>query len=108
MYRWMIPGQHKLDIPFGVELRADNRWVQYAKLLPWDKIEALYSVNFNEAKGQVAKTSRLAFGALFIQWRLGLTDEETVNQIRENPSMQFFLGFEAYTTEKPFDKTALR
>jgi len=107
MYRWVIPGQHKLDLPFGVELRTDNRWVQYANLLPWDKIEALYSVNFNEAKGQVAKASRLAFGALFIQWRLGLTDEETVNQIRENPSMQFFLGFEAYTTEKPFDKTLL-
>ena len=107
MYRWVIPGQHKLDLPFGVELRADNRWVQYAKLMPWDKIEALYSVNFKEARGQVAKPSRLAFGALFIQWRLDLTDEETVDQIRENPSMQFFCGFEAYTTEKPFDKTLL-
>jgi hypothetical protein len=30
---------------------------------------------------------RLAFGALFIKQRLGLTDEETVEQIRENPYM---------------------
>ncbi|MDR0490154.1 MAG: IS5 family transposase [Oscillospiraceae bacterium] len=107
MYRRVIPGQHRLDIPFGVELRTDNRWVQYAAIMPWEKIEALYSVSFNEPKGQVAKSSRLAFGALFIQWRLGVTDEETVDQIRENPSMQFFCGFESYTTAKPFDSSLM-
>ena len=107
MYRWTIPGQHRLDLPFGVELRTDNRWVQYASIMPWEKIEALYSANFKEMKGQVAKPSRLVFGALFIQWRLGLTDEETVNQIRENPSIQFFCGFESYTTEKPFDTSLM-
>jgi len=94
-------------MPFGVELRSDNRWVHYSRIMPWEKIEALYSANFNEVKGQVAKPSRLAFGALFIQWRLGLTDEETVEQIRENPSIQFFCGFESYTTEKPFDSSLM-
>jgi len=107
MYRWTVPGQDRLDIPFGVELRTDNRWVQFARIMPWEKIEALYSANFNEVKGQVAKPSRLAFGALFVQWRLGLTDEETVDQIRENPSIQYFCGYESYTTEKPFDKTLM-
>ena len=87
MYRWTVPGQHRLDVPFGVELRTDYRWVQFARIMPWEKIEAIYSANFDEAKGQVAKPSRLAFGALFVQWRLGLTDEETVDQIRENPSI---------------------
>jgi hypothetical protein len=107
MYRSVIPGQHRLDIPFGVELRADNRWVQYARIMPWEKIDRLYSENFDEPRGQIAKPSRLAFGALFIQWRLRLTDEETVDQIRENPSMQFFCGNEAYTTEKPFDTSLM-
>jgi len=36
---------------------------------------------------------RLAFGALFIKQRLGLTNEETVEQIRENAYMQFLLDF---------------
>jgi hypothetical protein len=107
MYRWVLPGQHKLEIPFGVELRTDNRWVQFARIMPWDKIERIYSTNFTEVKGQVAKPSRLAFGALFIQWRLGLTDEETVEQIRENPSIQYFCGFDSYTTEKPFDSSLM-
>jgi hypothetical protein len=31
----------------------------------------------------------LAFGALFIKQRLGLTDEETVKQIRENAYMEY-------------------
>jgi len=107
MYRRTVPGQHRLEVPFGVELRTDNRWVQFARIMPWEKIEALYSANFTEAKGQVSKPSRLAFGALFVQWRLGLTDEETVDQIRENPSIQFFCGYESYTTEKPFDKSLM-
>ena len=107
MYRRVIPGQYKLDIPFGVELRTDNRWVQLAGLMPWEKIDELYSANFESENGQVSKPSRLAFGALYIQRKLSLTDDETVNQIRENPSMQFFCGFDAYTTEKPFDSSLM-
>ena len=34
---------------------------------------------------------------LFIKQRLGLTDEECVEQIRENPYMQFILGFAGYS-----------
>jgi IS5 family transposase len=46
---------------------------------------------------------RLAFGALFIKQRLGLIDEETVEQIRVNAYMQFFLGFAGYSSKAPFD-----
>ena len=107
MYRRVIPGQDRLDLPFGVELRTDNRWVQFAAIMPWEKIERLYQANFTELRGQIAKPSRLAFGALFVQWRLGITDEETVDQIRENPSIQYFCGFESYTTVKPFDSSLM-
>ncbi len=50
---------------------------------------------------------RLAFGALFIKHRLGLTDEETVEQIRENAYMQFFLGFAGYSSKPPFDPSMM-
>jgi hypothetical protein len=50
---------------------------------------------------------RLAFGALFIKQRLGLTDEETVEQIRENAYMQFFLGFAGYSSKPPFDPSMM-
>jgi len=50
---------------------------------------------------------RLAIGALFIRQRLGLTDEETVEQIRENAYMRFFLGFAGYSSKAPFDSSMM-
>jgi len=40
----------------------------------------------------------MEFGALFIKQRLGLSNEETVEQIRENAYIQFFLGFVGYSS----------
>jgi hypothetical protein len=37
----------------------------------------------------------LAFGELFIEQRLGLTDEETVGQIRDNAYMHFASALQA-------------
>ena len=107
MYRREAIGQQKLGIPFGVELRADNRWVKLAGRMPWEEIEERYSKNFTASDGQQAKSGRLAFGALYIQNRLAITDEETVAQIMETPSMQYFCGYETYTTHKPFDASLM-
>jgi len=107
MYRRAMIGQQKLDIPFGVELNADNRWVKLASLFPWEKIEECYARNFKSEKGEVAKSGRLAFAALYIQHRLNLVDAEVVEQISENPPMQYFCGFDNYSTEKPFDSSLM-
>jgi hypothetical protein len=50
---------------------------------------------FSPTTDASAKPVWLAFGALLIRQRLGLTDEENVEQIRENAYMQFFLGLPA-------------
>jgi IS5 family transposase len=47
------------------------------------------------------------FGALFIKPRLGLSDEETVEQNRENAYMQFFLSFAGYSSKTPFDPSMM-
>lgn len=51
--------------------------------MPWEELEAAYAPQFNPTTGAPAKPVSLAFGALFIKQRLGLTDEETVEQISE-------------------------
>jgi hypothetical protein len=107
MYRRKMVGQQKLEIPYNIELDPSNRWVKASAIMPWEKIEEQYDENFVSGSGQIPLTSRLAFGALYIQARLSLTDEETVAQIQENPSMQFFCGFDEYTTEKPFDASMM-
>ncbi|NBO66446.1 MAG: transposase [Acidobacteria bacterium] len=58
---------------------------------------------FNLMVCALAKPVRVAFGALFSMQRLGLSDEEIVEQIREKASMQFFVGFVGYSSKVPFD-----
>jgi hypothetical protein len=50
---------------------------------------------------------RLAFGVLFIKQSLGLTDDETVEQIRENAYLQYFLGVAGYSRKVPFDPSMI-
>jgi hypothetical protein len=91
-------------LPFGGRLRSDNRWVVLAKLIPWKDIEKLYSKNFSSnGMGAPAKPARMALGALIIKERLGASDEETVEQITENPYLQYFLGLSEYSNNTLFD-----
>jgi hypothetical protein len=79
-----------------------------AKLIPWEAIEKRYAKNFSgEGIGAPAKPVRLALGSLIIKEKLGLTDRETVMQIQENPYIQYFLGFESYYDEEPFDPSLM-
>jgi transposase, IS5 family len=91
-------------LPFSGKLRSDNRWVKLAKFIPWEEFESAYSKSLsNSSLGPPAKSVRIALGALIIKERLGSTDEETVEQIRENPYLQYFLGYKEYKDEQPFD-----
>ena len=103
MYRHENYEQLKLDLPFGVTLNQDSRWVQLAALIPWKEIDQEYCERFTSDGGQIAKSSRLAFGALYIQTAEGFTDEQTRRNIQENPYLQYFCGFESYNLESPFD-----
>ncbi|MBU8913032.1 MAG: IS5 family transposase [Spirochaetales bacterium] len=94
-------------LSFGGRLRSDNRWVRLAKLVPWAEIESHYAELFNERIGAPAISARVAVASLIIKEKLGLSDEETVEQIRENPYLQYFLGYEAYTDEAPFDPSMM-
>jgi len=93
-------------MPFGGKLRSDNRWVKLAKLIPWEEIENIYSSNLaGTGYGAPALSARIALGALIIKERLSASDEETVEQIRENPYLQYFLGLSEYSDEAVFHPT---
>ena len=91
------------ELPFGGSLAIENRWVMMATLVPWSEYEEEYAQNFTPETGAPAKSFRMAFGALIIKEKLGLSDRETVEQIRENPYLQYFLGCKSYQYEAPFD-----
>ena len=50
---------------------------------------------------------RMALGALIIKEKLGISDRSTVEQIRENPYLQYFIGQSSYSNELPFDPSLL-
>ena len=58
-------------------------------------------------KGAPAKSFRMALGALIIKEKLGISNRETVEQIRENPYLQYFIGQLSYSNELPFDPSLL-
>lgn len=89
--------------PKGLTMNPENRWVKKAALIPWSVLEDEYAALFESDKGNVAKPFRMAFGALLIQQTYGYSDEETVDQIQENPYLQFFVGLSGYQKQPPFE-----
>jgi transposase, IS5 family len=105
MYRKESPHQTKFAdfyLPFSGQLSPSNRWVILAGQIPWQQIERDYSSLFSTQEGCPALSARIAFGALIIKERLGTSDRETLEQIRENPYLQYFLGLGEYRDETPF------
>ena len=94
-------------LPFSGHLDAENRWVQLARLVPWQLAEEIYLEELCEDFGQPIVPARVALGALLIKERLGLTDRETVSAIQENPYLQFFIGLQEFTQERPFDASLM-
>jgi IS5 family transposase len=95
-------------LPFDGKLSPANRWVKLAALVPWDTIEERYAAALaGTGMGAPPMSGRIAFGALIIKERLGVTDEETVLQIYENPYLQHFLGYREMLKEPPFDPSMM-
>lgn len=92
----------------GVKLDPSNQWVRLSTLTPWDFIEEQYATNFEGVvTGKPAKPSRMAVGALIIKERYRFSDEDTVEEIRMNPYLQYYLGMPEFSHEAPFDASTI-
>ncbi len=94
----------EFTMPFGGRLSPSNRWVKLASMVPWVMVEAEYQKSLSgSGQGSPACSARMAFGALIIKERLGHSDEECTEQIRENPYLQYFCGKKVFSEDRPFD-----
>ncbi len=73
-----------LPLFFDNTLNPNNRWVKLASLIPWEVVDDIYAKNFKSNKGPTPLPARVALGALIIQLKLDLSNEETVDQITDN------------------------
>jgi len=80
--------------PIGGKLRADNRWVKMAEVMPWDLIEEIYAKSFKSEnnEGRPPISARMALGALYIKENENFPQRMAMQHISENVYMQYFLG----------------
>jgi len=90
------------ETPFETALDKYNRWVKLSECIPWDVLAGSYYETLSVKQGRSAKDARLVIGAVIIKHKLCLSDEATVDQIQENPYLQYFVGLPGYQTEAPF------
>ena len=90
------------ETEFEKWLEPDNRWVLLSQIIPWEELSAAYEASLSAHTGRPGKDGRLVIGAVIIKHKLCLSDEETIEQIRENPYLQYFVGFNAFHKEQAF------
>ncbi len=105
MIRYRSQKQLTLDgfeTPFQTELDPENRWIKLSECIPWDALAEGYYAGLSSDQGRPAKDARLVIGAVIIKHKQNHSDEETVQQIQENPYLQYFCGLPDFTNEPPF------
>lgn len=97
----VLPG---FETTFENQLDPENRWVIMANQIPWDIMVSKYQRHLNnQDTGADGINPRVAIGSMIIKHICDLSDRETVQQIRENIYMQYFIGYSSFSTEIPFD-----
>jgi len=91
------------ESPFG-DLDRNNRWVKLSNSIPWDAIVNLYRKHHpSKGTGRRSVSPRILIGAVMIKHLNDYDDRETIEQIKENIYLQYFLGFTGFSSEAPFD-----
>ena len=92
----------EFDWPFETALDPNNRWVKLSQCIPWDELAESYYQGFSAERGRPLKDARLVIGAVIIKHKQKLSDVGTVQQIQENPYLQYFVGLPGYQQAVPF------
>lgn len=93
----------EFETPFETTLDSSNRWVRLANELPWDELCSVYNEKMSQKMGARATDARVVIGALIVKHRMKLSDIDTIEYIRENMYVQYFLGLHVYTYKPIFD-----
>lgn len=91
--------------PFEIRLNKENRWVKLGESMPWDALAKIYYRSMSSDMGAPAIDARIVIGAMIIKHKMKLDDRETIEAIRENMYMQYFLGLSEYKYEYVFDRS---
>ena len=106
MVNYEDPNQTKIvkfTLPFSGHLDPNNRWIRLVEMVPWQELYGKYTKQLCRDFGRMSIKPRVAIGALIIKHFKQLSDEETIQEIQENPYLQYFLGYSSYQFKPGFD-----
>lgn len=106
MIKYTSPDQltiMEFKTPFENSLDPNNKWVRLSVIVPWDLFANIYMKTMNIDFGRPGVSPRTVLGALIIKHIRNLDDRGTIEEIQENPYMQYFIGLSGFTTEQVFD-----
>jgi hypothetical protein len=90
-------------LPFSGRLNPKNKWIRLAKMIPWEELAGKYTKKMCKDFGRMSIKPRVAIGALIIKHFKQMSDEDTIEEIQENPYLQYFLGYSSYQLKPSFD-----
>jgi hypothetical protein len=76
-------------------------------MIPWEQYEPEYAKQFSHDTGQPAIKFRMAAATLIIKQMTNHSDEDVLQDILENPYMQYLIGLHEFTTEAPFTSQSI-
>ncbi|WOK07209.1 transposase [Imperialibacter roseus] len=103
---YQSPNQLTIDgfeTSFIKEMDRNNRWVRMSERIPWGELVAVYNRKMNADQGRPPLNGRIVLGAMIIKHLCNFSDRETIEHIKENIYMQYFLGYTGFSSKPPFD-----
>ncbi|MBC8488212.1 MAG: transposase [Bacteroidetes bacterium] len=90
-------------LPFSGRLDPNNKWAHLSRMIPWEELAGKYTKRMCKDFGRLSIKPRVAIGALIIKHYKQMSDEDTIQDIQENPYLQYFLGYSSYQLKPCFD-----
>lgn len=90
-------------LPFEGKLDPNNKWILLADNLPWDDLVKPYLSTLCSNNGRPSVDARKVVAAIVIKHFKNLSDEETIEEIKENPYLQYFAGLSTFQPTKLFE-----
>ncbi|MCK4295557.1 MAG: IS5 family transposase, partial [Candidatus Marinimicrobia bacterium] len=90
-------------LPFSGRLDPNNKWILLSRMIPWEDLAGKYTKRMSKDFGRLSIKPRVAIGALIIKHYKQMSDEDTIQDIQENPYLQYFLGYSSYQFKPCFD-----
>lgn len=98
----------------GNKLDQNNRWIVLSRKMHWEILIKLSKNALSAYKDQISsdpshseQNIKFIIGVLIIKQLEGLSDEKALDFIKENPYVQYFLGFNEFKSDPIEDQSAL-